>query len=396
VALTGATLIDGTGRPAISNATVVVQGGRIIGAGTDVRIPLTARRIDVTGKTIIPGLWEMHGHLMQVEWATVYLAGGITTARDMGNEIGFIVPFRDAIKSGRAIGPRILLAGLIDGGGPNAFGAVNATTPDEGRAAVDRYHQLGFEQMKLYDQLQPDVVGAIIAEAHKLGMTVTGHIPRSLTLLAAVDSGMDHVAHLPIRGSADSQSVKQIIDSLKAHGTVIDPTASWGEILGHSTAEPVETFQPGIKHLPPVLFQRISRMGQAPPRGITPDSAIAAAHARLARTLGIIKALHDAGVPVVAGTDEGVPAFSVYREIELYVQAGFTPMEALRAATAVPAKAMRLDGESGTVEVGKRADLLVLDANPLENISNIRTVNMVMAKGALYKSADLWRAAGFR
>ncbi|HEY2825384.1 MAG TPA: amidohydrolase family protein, partial [Gemmatimonadales bacterium] len=361
VALMGATLIDGTGRAAIPNATVVISGGKIIGAGTDVRIPTTARRIDVSGKTIIPGLWEMHGHLMQVEWATVYLAAGVTTARDMGNEIGFIVPFRDAIKSGRAIGPRILLAGLIDGGGPNAFGAVNATTPDEGRAAVQRYHQLGFEQMKLYDLLKPDVVGAITAEAHRLGMTVTGHIPRSLTLLAAVDSGMDHVAHLPIRGDAGSDSVKRIIDSLKVHGTVVDPTASWGEILGHSVAESVATFQPGINHLPPVLYQRISRMGRA-------DTNVTAAHNRLAHTLAIIKALHDAGVPVVAGTDEGVPAFSVYREIELYAQAGFTPMEALRAATAVPAKAMNLDGETGTIEVGKRADLLVLDANPLDNI----------------------------
>jgi imidazolonepropionase-like amidohydrolase len=307
----------------------------------------------------------------------------------MGNEIGFIVPFRDAIRNGRAIGPRILLAGLIDGGGPNAFGAVNVTTPDEGRAAVQRYHQLGFEQMKLYDLLKPDVVGAITAEAHKLGMTVTGHVPRSLGLLASVDSGMDQIAHLPIRGEAGSDSVKRVIDFLRAHGTVIDPTASWGELLGHSTSEPVEAFQPGVNRLPPALYQRISRMGRA-------DTNVTGVHQRLARSLAIIKELHDAGVPVVAGTDEGVPAFSVYREIELYVQAGFTPMEALRAATAVPAKAMRMDGESGTLEIGKRADLVVLDANPLDNISNVRTVSMVMAKGALYRSADLWRAAGFK
>jgi imidazolonepropionase-like amidohydrolase len=121
----------------------------------------------------------------------------------------------------------------------------------------------------------------------------------------------------------------------------------------------------------------------------------ATAHARLARQLAIVRALHDAGVPIVAGTDEGVPGFSVYREIELYVQAGISPMEALRSATAVSAVAMRMDKDVGTIEAGKRADLLVLDANPLDNIANIRTVRLVMKGGQLYDSAALWRAAGF-
>jgi hypothetical protein len=117
--------------------------------------------VDVHGKTIMPGLWDMHAHVMQMEWAPVYLAAGVTTVRDMGNNLYFVVPFRDAIASQRILGPRLVLAGLVDGGGPNAFGALNATTPDEGRAIVRRYHDLGFEQMKLYDLLKPDVVGAI-------------------------------------------------------------------------------------------------------------------------------------------------------------------------------------------------------------------------------------------
>lgn len=390
IAFVGATLIDGTGRSAIPGATIVVRDGRIVAAGAagSVSIPDSAQRVNVVGKTIVPGLWDMHAHLMQIEWAPVYLAAGVTTARDMGNTLSFVVPFREAVHSGRAFGPTMLLAGLIDGGGPNAFGAVNATTPEEGRAAVRQYHELKFEQMKLYSLLKPDVVGAINAEAHRLGMTITGHVPSSLTLLAAVDSGMDQVAHLPIRGDPQSDSVRMLIAALKAHGTVVDPTASWGELGGHSTSERVANFQPGVRRLPSVLAPRIARMGA--------NVDTATAHARLARTLSIIKMLHDAGVPVVTGTDEGVPGFSVYREIELYAAAGFTPMEALRAATAVPAKAMRLDHEVGTLEPGKRADLIVLDANPLDAIANIRTVRFVMARGVLYRSADVWKAVGFR
>ena len=391
VALIGATLVDGSGREAVPNATVVVANGRVAVAGPSARtpVPAGARRIDVRGKTIVPGLWDMHTHLNQLEWAPVYMAAGVTTVRDMGNEIPFVLALRRAVDSGGALGPRMLLAGLVDGGGPNAFGALNATTPEEGRELVRQYHKLGFQQMKLYSLLRPDVVAAIAREAHALGMTVTGHVPTSLTLLAAVDSGMDQIAHLPVRGDPQSDSVRHIIAELKRHGTVIDPTVSWGELLGHSTAEPVTNLQPVLHHLPPVLALRIAAMG-------APNVDTATAHARLARTLAIIRALHEAGVPIVPGTDEGVPGFSIYRELELYVKAGMTPMEAIRSATAVSARAMRLDEKVGTLEAGKLADLLVLDANPLEDISNIRRVRLVMKGGSLYDSAALWRAAGFR
>jgi imidazolonepropionase-like amidohydrolase len=391
IALVGAALIDGTGRAAVGDATVVVSGGRIVAAGPRgaVTIPANARRIDVRGKTIVPGLWDMHAHLHQSEWASVYVAAGVTTVRDMGNELAFITALRSAIESNAVRGPRVLAAGLVDGGGPNAFGAFSATSPDEGRAIVRRYHSLGFEQMKLYSLLAPDVVAAICREAHALGMTVTGHVPISLGLLPAVDSGMDQIAHLPIRGDARPDSLATIINHLRAHGTVIDPTVSWNEIGGHSTAEPLQNFQPVVQHLPvPFVEFRVAGWG-------TPNPDTAAAHARLARSLQIVRALHDAGIPIVAGTDEGVPGFSVYREIELYAKAGLSPMEAIRSATAVPAKVMRLDGELGTIEAGKRADLIVLDANPLENISNIRTVRWVMTRGVLFDSAALWRAAGF-
>jgi imidazolonepropionase-like amidohydrolase len=391
VALLGATLVDATGRAAVVDAAVVVADGKIVAAGPRdaVTIPATARRVDVRGKTIVPGLWDMHGHVMQIEWGPMYLASGVTTVRDMGNEIDFVVPLREAIRAGRALGPNLFLAGLVDGPGPNAFGAVTAGTAEEARAVTRRYHELGFEQLKVYTLLTPAVVAALASEAHKLGMTVTGHVPSALSITAAVDSGMDHIAHMPIRGEPGSDSVRRIIEVLKARGTAIDPTASWGELLQHSTAEPVASFQPGVAHLPPALAQRIAVMGA---RGV--DTATA--HARLARTLRILGDLHAAGVPLLAGTDEGVPGFSVPRELELYVAAGMSPMEALRAATAVSAKAMGRERETGTVEAGRAADLLVLDANPLDDISNVRRVAFVMKGGTLYAKRDLWRAADLR
>ena len=392
VALVGATVIDGTGRDAIPNATVIVRNGRIeaIGPSTTTPVPTGARRIDVRGKTVIPGLWDMHAHLHQLEWLPSYLATGVTSVRDMGNELTFVTALRDAVDSKRARGPNIFLAGLVDGPGVNAFGEFSASTPAEGRAIVRRYAARGFEQIKLYSLLAPDVVSAICDEAHKLGLIVTGHIPNSLTLSAAIDSGMDQVAHLPIRGDLASDSGTAMIAKFKSRGIIFDPTASWGEIGGHSTAEPLEHFQPGAVHMPSVFLQfRAAGWGSA-----TTDTATA--HARLARALTNIRILHDAGVLLVAGTDEGVPGFSVYRELELYVKAGFTPMEALRSATAVSAKAMHADKELGTLEPGKRADLLVLERNPLDEISNVRTLRSVMKDGVLFDRSVLWKAAGLR
>ena len=163
--------------------------------------------------------------------------------------------------------------------------------------------------------------------------------------------------------------MKETVAFLRARGTVIDPTQSWNELLGHAAGSPVASFQPGIAKIPRRIKRIFSNAGAA---GI--DAATA--RARLERGLRIVKALHDAGVPVVAGTDEGVPGYSVYREIELYVEAGLRPLEALQAATIVPARAMKLDAELGTIERGKRADLAILNRSPLDDIHNIRSVAM--------------------
>ena len=391
LALVGATLVDATGSPAVPNATVVVDHGRIVAAGPSASTPVPpgARRIEVAGKTIIPGLWDSHAHLHQIEWIPTYIAAGVTTVRDMGSEWPLLVAMRKAIRAGTVTGPNLFFAGLIDGPGLQGFGEFSAGTPEEGRALVRRYHQLGFEMIKIYMALAPEVTAAICDEAHKQGMRCTGHVPNSMDLHEAIDAGMDQIAHFPVRGDLTTDDGKKQIAHFLAKKTVFDPTASWGEIGGKSAQEPMENIQPVLQHLPrPLLQEHVASLGQSP-------SDTATSHARLARMLANIKAAHDAGVPIIAGTDEGIPAYSVYRELELYVKAGFTPMDALRSATAVAAQAMRVDKDMGTVETGKRADLLILDANPLENISNVRTVRFVMKDGRMFDSAALWTAAGF-
>ena len=389
-ALVGATVVDGTGRAAVPDATVLVGHGRIeaVGPRVEISIPPGAASIDVRGKTILPGLWDMHTHVTQIEWGPVYLAAGVTTVRDMGNESELILALRDALASGKALGPRLLLAGLVDGGGPNAFGTVAATTPEEGRAVARRYHDAGFHQVKLYNLLEPDVVSAIAGEAHRLGMTVTGHVPTAMTLQQAVAAGMDHIAHLAVRDEPGSEELRRTMEFLREHGTVLDPTLSWGELLGRSTATPIASFQPGFPKIPAPLRRLFDSAGNA-------DLEPAAARARLERGLRIVSELHRGGVPIVAGTDEGIPGHSLHREIELYAEAGLTPLEAIQAATIVPARAMRLEKELGTIEAGKRADLVVLDANPLQRISNIRSVRFVVTDGRMYDAAELWRSVRF-
>jgi imidazolonepropionase-like amidohydrolase len=311
----------------------------------------------------------------------------VTSIRDMGGERAFLVAFRDALAARRGPGPRMLLAGLVDGDAPDAFGGVTAGTAEAARAVVDRYHADRFEQMKLYSLLQPPVVEAIVARAHEHGMTVTGHVPAALGIRRAVDAGMDHVAHMPVGGDAQSPATRETIARLVAKRVVIDPTLPWGELLGRAPETPVDRIEPGLESGPPALvmnYRSVTNMGDA-----------AAARSRVERQLATFKALHDAGVPIVAGTDGAVPGHSVLRALELSVQAGLTPLDAIRTATAVPARVMGLEKEVGTIEAGKRADLVVLDANPLAEISNVRRIRWVVAQGRIYEPATLWRAAGW-
>jgi imidazolonepropionase-like amidohydrolase len=387
-ALAGARLIDGTGRPPVEDAIVIVRDGRIAAAGPrrSTPVPPGLRVLDVKGATIAPGLWDMHAHAAQIEWLPAYLAAGVTTIRDMGGE----TPYLEAIqRAGRdVLKPRFLVAGLVDGAGPGGFGAITAATAAEGREIVNGYKAIGFEQIKLYSLLLPDVVSAITARAHQLGMSVTGHVPTALGLTKAVEAGMDHVAHLPINGDPRSPQTRAIIELLATHKTVIDPTLPWNELLGRAHETPLESFEPGFAHAPPALLANY--------RSVKNDTDAATARRRVRDSEAMVKALFDAGVPIVAGTDGALPGYSLLRSIEMYVEAGMTPMQAIESATRVAAESMGLGPDTGTIVAGKRADMIVLNADPLAQISNIRKLRWVVANGRILEPARLWAAAGFK
>src|SRR5262249_42884649 len=186
-----------------------------------------------------------------------------------------------------------------------------------------------------------------------------------------------------------SAEAQQALQFLKAHGTVIDPTLVIFEWIMHSNAIPFANLEPGVTKLPEALAAPIKNSGSPPEQAVFMDSGFQ-------RYLDTVGALHRAGIQIVAGTDKVVPGHSVHGEIELYVKAGFTPMEAIQAATIVPARAMKLEPEVGTVETGKRADLIILDRNPLDDIHNIRSVKTVITGGRIFDCAPLWTSVGFR
>jgi cytosine/adenosine deaminase-related metal-dependent hydrolase len=174
LAFIGARVISVTGEADIANATVVTRGGKIIAVGPrdKVKVPSDAQRIDVAGKFIIPGLWDMHAHYEQVEWGPIYLAAGVTTVRDVGNEFEFITAVRDAVNSGKGLGPHMLVAGVVDGDSSYAIGVARVNSPADAQMWVQRYGDAGFQQMKIYSSMTSDNVRAVCTNAHRLGMTV--------------------------------------------------------------------------------------------------------------------------------------------------------------------------------------------------------------------------------
>ncbi len=397
----GGNVLDVETNSYINNATIVIENGIIkqVDHSENIPVPANASIINAQGKTIVPGLWDMHAHFEQAEWGPAYLAAGVTTVRDCGNEFGYINAIKKAIDTHQGIGPFILKAGIIDGPGPVGLGIVRAATPEEAVQAVRMYKDNGFAQIKIYSSIQPAILKVITTEAHRLGLTVTGHIPQNMSTQAGIDSGMDMVNHMQYVYSMmkknkdksidlkDSQSVAAL-DYLKMHHAIIDPTIGVYEMVFRSVDENILLMEPNYYNLPLPLQALFTNMGM-------PAAQAKAAKPRFESLINLVKVLHDKGITMVAGTDMGFPGYSVARELELYVMAGLTPFEALQTATIVPARVMQLDKISGSIKAGKQADLLILDADPLTEIRNIRKVFLVIKDGQQYNPGSLHKMVGF-
>jgi Amidohydrolase family len=412
LAIVGATLEDSTGAPAIPDSVILIENGVItaVGPRAKTRIPKGATIVDAKGKYAIPGLWDMHAHYEQVEWGPIYLAAGVTSVRDCGNEFDYIRTLHEELdrKDNPAIGPHLEFAGVIDGVEPMALGAIQADTPEQALPWIAKYKDAGALQIKIYSSVKPDVLRAITADAHKRGLTVTGHIPEGMTAIEGINDGMDQINHVtyelpyfvhPVLGAdgkpdrtkppvleLDGPRAKELIEALKAHHTVLDPTMVVFETFMHT--KPMDQLEPGITHVAPQLLEALD----SPPA--TPDQ-VSITEARWQALMATLKTLHQAGIPIVAGTDQSIPGYSLHRELEIYVEAGFTPLEALQAATLVPARALGVDKQSGSLEIGKRGDVLLLDADPLADIHNTRKIFRTVAAGAVYDPAPLWRSVEF-
>jgi Amidohydrolase family len=412
LAIVGATLENSDGAAPLKDSVILIENGVIktVGVRGHVHLPKGASILDASGKWAIPGLWDMHAHYEQVEWGPIYLAAGVTSVRDVGNEFDFIRVLHEQLdrKDNPAIGPHLEFAGVIDGTGPKAIGADLADTPEQALTWVEKYKTAGARQIKIYSSVKPEIVKAIVNDAHARGMTVTGHIPDGMTAIEGVNDGMDQINHIsyelpyfrrlsagpdgkPDRTKApvlelDGPRAKELIDCLLAHHTILDPTVALFESFEHT--KPLNQLEPGLDHVAPQLRAALG----TPP---SPPDEAALTDARWAVIMATLRALHAAGVPIVAGTDQGIPGYSLHRELELYVEAGFTPLQALQSATSEAARAVGAENESGSLTVGKRGDVLLLDADPLSDIHNTRRVWRTVARGVVYDPAPLWRSVGF-
>jgi hypothetical protein len=360
----------------------------------------------------------MHSHLGDVD-GILDIASGVTTARDVGNDPDKLDDYKRRYDDGTAIGPHVIRFGFIEGRGEKAASSkVTAETEAEAKAAVDSYAKRGYEGVKIYNSMKPDLVPLIAKEAHGRNMMVSGHIPVHMLANEAVRAGYDGIEHVNMlflnffadhdtdtrttlrfslvgdkAASFDltSKPVTEFFALLKDHHTVIDPTLDAFE--GLLVAEPGKVV-PGLESLVarlPATTQRGFLLGGLPMDG---DKA-KTYRASFDKMLEMVKRLHDAKIPVVVGTDS-LPGLMVHHELALFVRAGLTPAQALQSDTIDAARAMKVDKKSGSIAKGKVADLAIIDGDPLAHIEDIASVVSTVKGGVVFPSAPLYEAAGVR
>jgi len=402
----------------LRDQTVVVDGDHVsaIGKAAEVRVPPNAERVAGAGKTLLPGLFDMHAHA-QADDGLLNIASGVTTVRDMGNDMEELQHLQDRWAKGDAIGPRVWKAGFIDGHGKyQAPTGIFVDTEEQAVKAVNTYADKGFIQIKVYSSLNPAFVPAIVKQAHARGLRVSGHVPNGMIARQFVEDGADELQHInfiflnffadkvkdtrtPERFTAvgqygakldlDSKPVNDFVALLKDRKTTVDVTLA--------TFEGMFTGRPGIAS--PDWAPVLDRLPAQIQRGaFTGGLEVNAETDQLykdsyAAMLKMTKKMYDAGIPVLAGTD-AVAGLMLHRELELEVKAGIAPAKALQNATFVAARVLKQDKNLGSIAAGKLADLVLVDGDPTEDISNVRRCRVVMKGGTMYNSGDLYSAVG--
>jgi len=424
IVITNARLFDPVTMTTTPGTTIVIRGNRIESVGGNAsdgfeRIDAQGRveRIDAQGRTVIPGLWDMHTHNSDDD-GMLDIANGVTSVRDMANDTDFLLDLRKKWDSGAAIGPRVVMAGIIDGPGKFAGPTkVLVDTDDQARAAVDNYAKLGYEQIKIYSSVKPELVPVITRAAHDHGLRVSGHIPAFMRAEEAVRAGYDEIQHTnflflnfwpdvadtrtPVRFTAvaeraaaldlKSAPVQAFLDLLREKKTVIDPTVSIFEGMFTSRRGTMSPSYAMIADRLPPQVRRGFLTGGLP----IPDGKDQRYRDSFRNVLAMVKALHDNHIPIVAGTD-AMAGFSLHRELELYVQAGIPPAEVLRIATLGAASVMKHDDILGTIAPGKLADLDIIGGDPSTNISDIRHVVTVIKDGKIFDARAVAEEIGVR
>ena len=434
--LTHVTVIDATGAPANPDMTLVITGDRIteLGKTPNVRVPKDAQVIDATGKFLIPGLWDMHVHWYLKEYLPLFIANGVTGARLMWG-MPMHQQWRKEIENGTLLGPRLVIASpIVDGPNPVWPASVSVSNDREARQAVTKARQDGADFIKVYSRLTREAFFAIADETKKQGISFAGHVPQSVTAAEASDAGQKSIEHLTGVLTACSSREEELRKQTGAAGS----KPPQGQLPNPATQRQsnrliLETFSPekaaalfarfnrnqtwqcptltvlrSAASLDDPNFRNDPRLKYMPPATRTQwDPAKdfrfknrTAEDFELARLvfkkqLELVGAMRRAGVEFLAGTDAlnpyCFPGFSLHDELALLVNAGLTPMEALQAATLNPARFLGKERELGTVEKGKIADLVLLDANPLEDIRNTQEINAVILRGKLIAKSELQR-----
>jgi imidazolonepropionase-like amidohydrolase len=414
-------VFDADKRRFLENQTVVVQGASIgaVGPYSRVAIPPGAVIFNGEGKTLLPGLWDSHLHVVDDYTGLQELSMGVTSIRDPGNDDERTLDRRARVDASELLMPNVFASELIDGASPYTAPLANVADSEAWAVGyVDQAYENDFTGVKFYDSFNAAWLPAAIAEAHRLGMHVHGHVPAGMRPLAALDAGYDELTHINtilmqampegmvaaangmagIEGpgrygkdaNLDGPEISGLLQAMVQKKTTLDPTMVALEAdYVPENGELSPAYAPFTGTLP-VTAERLFRSGGlAVPQGATRADY----RASYAKMLALLGKLHRLGIPIVAGTDGN--GLGLVRELQIYVQAGYTPAEALAAATIVPATLVGQGSVTGSISVGKDADLVLVEGNPEKDLGALRQTRVVMLGGRLMDADALRKAAGY-